>query len=305
VIFNVQRFSTEDGPGLRTTVFFKGCPLRCLWCHNPEGLTAKRQLVWHNARCIGCGDCVQACPHQALAMREEGVAIDRVRCRACGSCARACPAGALEVIGREVESAGLAEELARDVEFFKVSGGGVTFSGGECLMQPGLLLETAAVLREKGLHVAIDTSGLASAAVFERALAAADLILYDIKLIDPDRHRALTGADNQVILDNAKRLAAGGRPFWVRFPVIPGCTDDNENVRAVSEFIAREMPGAERVDFLAYNNLCESDYKRLNTEFQLEGRGPMTREEMDRVLAVARSAGLDPVVGGSLAREDE
>lgn len=303
IIFNVQRFSTEDGPGLRTTAFLKGCPLRCRWCHNPEGLSPKPDLVWYRVKCQGYGDCVMACPNGALMPKPEGMDVDRGRCRGCGICARACPTGALEVLGRELTSVELAAELARDAEFFKTSGGGVTFSGGECLAQPDFLFETATLLRGQGIDVAVDTSGLASRSVFERALELADLILYDIKLIDPERHRVATGADNRLILENARLLARSGRRFWVRFPVIPGWTDDEENVRAVSMFVAREMPGAERVDFLAYNNLCESDYERLGLPYDLAGRGLLTQGEMDRVVRLARECGLDPIPSGPLATQ--
>ncbi len=305
VIFNIQRFSTEDGPGLRTTAFLKGCPLRCAWCHNPEGLSPGPDLVWYRVKCKGYGRCFATCPRTALSAEEEGIRVDRSACDGCGDCARTCPTGALEVLGREVSAAGLAAEMARDGEFFRSSGGGVTFSGGECLAQPDFCLEAAALCREEGIHVAIDTCGLVSRGVFEKALAAADLILYDVKLIDPARHRAATGADNRLILENARALASSGVRFWVRFPVIPGFTDDDVNVRAVSTFVAREMPGAERVDFLAFNNLCVADYERLGFRFALADRGLLSRAEMDRVLEVARACGIDPNPSGTLAEAKE
>ncbi|MCL6580867.1 MAG: glycyl-radical enzyme activating protein [Firmicutes bacterium] len=313
IIFNVQRFSTEDGPGLRTTVFFKGCPLRCRWCHNPEGLSPHPQLVWSAERCLGCGTCVKACPLAVLAFATRGGAdpacsatvlrIDRSRCRACGTCAEACPSRALEVLGRRVSADELVAELARDAEFYRVSGGGVTFSGGECLFQPEFFLAAAKAVKDAGLELAVDTSGLAPPHLFERALALADLVLYDVKLIDPERHRQATGVDNRVILDNARRLAASGCRFWVRFPVIPGWTDDEDNVRAVARFVAREMAGVERVDFLAYNNLGEGDWARLGLAYDLAGQGLLEPERMERALEIARREGLDPRPSGLLARD--
>lgn len=266
-------------------------------------MSSKPQVVWYDVKCLDCGDCVMACPNGVLTRRAEGMRVDRARCKGCGTCARACPAGALELLGREVGAAELAAELARDAEFFRASGGGVTFSGGECLAQPGLLVATARLLRERVVHVAVDTSGFAPTAVFRQALEVADLILYDIKAVDPERHKTLTGVDNRVILENARTLAASGKPFWVRFPVIPGYTDDVENVRAVSAFVSREMPGAERVDFLAYNNLCEADYRRLDMPFPLAGRPLLTPAEMEKVLTLARAAGLDPKASGPMAAE--
>ncbi len=301
LILNIQRFSTEDGPGLRTTVFLKGCPLRCAWCQNPEGLSPQPELVWMRSKCQGHGRCVAACAKGALLPRPDGLFIDRSKCDACGACAVACPTAALEVLGRRVASDALAAELARDAEFFAASGGGVTFSGGECLTQPEFVFETAAILRADGIKVAFDTAGLVSPEIFGRALEAADLILYDVKLIDRDRHQAACGADNRLILENARSLGRSGKPFWVRFPVIPGYTDDDENVRDVSRFVAREMAGAERVDFLAYNNLCEGDWTRLGLPYALAGRPLLTRERFERVLEVGREAGIRPIPSGPVA----
>ena len=263
-----------------------------MWCHNPEGLSPSPEIAWAGTRCIACGECARTCPNGVYGPAGPG-GRDRSRCLACGACARACPSGALQLLGREVGASALAAELSRDRVFFETSGGGVTFSGGECLAQPDLFVEAAVILRAGGTPVALDTSGLAARATFDRAALAADLVLYDIKLIDPARHKAATGADNRLILDNARALAASGRRFWVRFPVIPGLTDDDENVRAVSEFIGREMAAAERVDFLPYNNLCEADYRRLGLPFALADRKPLSPQEMGRVADLARQSGLD------------
>ncbi|MBU1746877.1 MAG: glycyl-radical enzyme activating protein, partial [Chloroflexi bacterium] len=194
--FNVQRFSTEDGPGIRTTVFFKGCPLRCVWCHNPEGLSPRPELVWYDTRCIGAHDCLAACPERALELTSQGMRIDRARCTVCGDCSRACPAGALELVGREWTLADLLTEIEKDAVFYETSGGGVTFSGGEPLLQADFVLALARRCREAGHHVALDTCGIVPWARYEAVLPWVNLVLYDLKLFDGERHRASTGADN-------------------------------------------------------------------------------------------------------------
>ena len=255
ITFNIQRFSTEDGPGIRTTVFLKGCPLRCAWCHNPEGLSPRPELVWYDVRCIGARDCLRACPVGALELTPAGMRIDRERCTVCGECARACPAGALEVIGREWTPQALLAEVEKDRLFYETSGGGVTFSGGEPMYQAEFVREAARLCRRAGIPVALDTCGAAPWEQYEAVLPWVDLVLYDLKIWDPDRHRAATGADNARILENARRIAAAGPAMWIRTPVIPGYTDDEANIAALAAFIAGELPTVRRWDLLAYTNL--------------------------------------------------
>ncbi len=281
--FNVQRFSTEDGPGIRTTAFFKGCPLRCAWCHNPEGLEARPELVWHDVRCIAARDCLAACPSDALALTPQGMQIDRARCDACGACAAACPTGALEVIGRAWSVEALLEELLKDRAFYETSAGGVTLSGGEPLLQGDFLCSLLPRCKEAGLHVALDTCGAPAWARYERVLPWVDLVLYDLKLMDPERHRAATGVGNEQILANARRLAAAGVPMWVRTPVIPGCTADVENIVAIGEFIRQCLPTVARWDLLAYTNLGRPKYHRLGRAYALEQAPLMAREEMEAI----------------------
>ena len=281
--FNVQRFSTEDGPGIRTTVFLKGCPLRCAWCHNPEGLEPHPDLVWYDVRCIAARECLRACPRNALELTPAGMRIERAVCDGCGACAAACPAGALEVIGQRWGVDELLAEVRKDQVFYETSGGGVTFSGGEPLVQADFLAALLPRCKEAGLHVALDTCGALPWERYERVLPWVDLVLYDLKVMDPERHRAATGAPNDRILDNAADLAARGLPIWVRTPVIPGYTADLENIRAIGEFIRQHLPTVERWDLLAYTNLGRPKYHRLGRPYALEHAPLLTRAEMEAV----------------------
>jgi pyruvate formate lyase activating enzyme len=287
ITFNVQRFSTEDGPGIRTTVFFKGCPLRCAWCHNPEGLSPRPELMWYDVRCIGARDCLSVCPVDALELTPEGMRIDRERCDACGACAEACPAAALEVIGKTWAPDDLFAEVQKDTVFYETSGGGVTLSGGEPMMQADFLLALLRLCREAELHVALDTCGAAAWARYEEVLPLVDLVLYDLKIFDAGCHQAGTGVDNGTILDNARRIAATGVPMWIRTPVIPGHTADAANITALGDLIAAELPTVQRWDLLAYTNLGGPKYHRLDRPYALESVPLLTRAEMEALHAVA------------------
>jgi pyruvate formate lyase activating enzyme len=279
--FNIQRFSTEDGPGIRTTAFLKGCPLRCAWCHNPEGLSPKPELIWYDVRCIGARDCLQACPENALTLTPQGIRISRERCTACGACEKACPAAALEVIGRNWTPEEMVAELLKDQVFYETSGGGVTFSGGEPMMQVDFLCQVLPRCREAGVHIALDTCGAVAWESYERVLPWVDLALYDLKIMDAKCHKAATGVSNDTILENARRLAARGVPMWIRTPVIPGYTDDQENILAIARFISEALPTVQRWDLLAYTNLGQPKYHRLDREYLLEKVPLLTRQEME------------------------
>ena len=301
-ILNIQRMSTEDGPGLRTTVFFKGCSLRCRWCHNPESISARTQVYWIADRCMGCGTCAALCPEIALTLTEAGVRIDRQRCSGCGQCAAACPSTAMERLGEEWTLDDLLREVLKDRAYF-ASEGGVTLSGGEPALQAEFVTPFLQQLRHQGIHTALDTAGRYDREVLDHLLPHTSLVLYDLKLSDPKLHKVFTGHLNTVILKNAMRAAellqAGpkGRRMWIRTPIIPGATDPEGNIRGIGRFIAEHLKGAvSRWELCAFNNLCKDKYLRLGQAWAYDGCPLPERQEMERLADVARKSGVDPAM---------
>jgi pyruvate formate lyase activating enzyme len=293
VIFNVQRYSTEDGPGIRTTVFIKGCPMYCPWCHNPEGLDSRPELMWYDVRCIAARECLEVCPQDALTLTPEGMVIDRERCNGCGDCEEACPAAALEVIGKERTAADVAAEALRDKVFYEKSGGGVTLSGGEPALQDDFSLALMGMLKEEGIHLALDTCGGVRWERLKPLVDLSDLVLMDLKIMDEDKHLEHTGIPLKLVLDNARHVAELGLPLWIRTPVIPGYTDTEDNVRGIARFIVSNLPTVERYDLLAFNNTCDAKYRRLDKLFPLSGESLISEEKMGELARAAAEEGLD------------
>jgi pyruvate formate lyase activating enzyme len=296
-IFDIKRFAVHDGPGIRTTVFLKGCPLRCDWCHNPESQEFGPVLAHFPRNCIGCGKCLTACPQGAIRATPEGNVIDRRRCVRCGTCTRECYAEALVLHGRRATVGEVIDEVEKDRLFYENSGGGMTLSGGEPLSQPEFALALLRAGRRAGFHNALDTSGLARRDVLEEAAKYTDLLLYDLKSLDPVAHRARTGRSSRLILANLKRLGRGSVPICVRVPVVPGFNDGEVSLAAIGEFV-RCLPAVESVELLRYHRLGEGKYAGLGLSCPTLGLEPPSDERMARLVEAVRATGVQCTTSG-------
>lgn len=297
VVFDIMRFSTHDGPGIRTTVFLKGCPLACAWCHNPESQSIQPELMLRPNLCIRCGACIEACPEGAIYAEDGLILTDIERCILCTACSEACYAEARELVGREMSVAEVAAEVARDIPVYEESGGGVTFSGGEALMQRDFLSALLAECKRRGIHTALDTSGYAPWATLESVRGLVDLFLFDLKAVDGSLHRRLTGVSNELVLGNLRRLCQLGHAVILRVPLVPGLNDGAAELRAAAE-LAASLPGVLRVDVLPYHRAGAEKYHRLQRPYELAEIQPPGAEQIERAAAILRESGLRVQVGG-------
>ncbi len=295
IVFNIQRFSTHDGPGIRTTVFLKGCPLTCHWCSNPESQLKKPQLMVRNLKCSGCGACVEVCPEGALTMSEEGQRqINWQKCNDCFDCVEACLYGSMNVSGDEMTVEQVVEEVEKDRVFYKNSGGGVTISGGEPMGQTGFLELLLQKLKAADIHVALDTTGQASQESYDRILPNVDLVLFDIKQLDPDQHKKYIGVSNKLILKNAK-FVAGKANTWFRIPLIAGFNDSVEHFERVVE-MASEY-GVEKISLLPFHEGGTAKTDQVGNPLpEYSGEAP-TDEHIQSLIDLAEEKGVLVTVG--------
>lgn len=297
IISDIQRYSIHDGPGIRTLVFFKGCPLTCLWCSNSESQNSSPEIMYSKDKCKNCERCLSVCAQKAIEDIEGDKVIDRSICNVCGNCVDACPNQALEIAGRSMTVEDVVRECEKDVVFYRSSGGGITLSGGESLFQPEF---STAILREchkRGIHTAVETCGLQAWEKMSPMLPYTDLVLYDLKCMDPEKHMLLTGASNRVILENARNLALEKIPMIIRLPVVPGYNDSETNIRAAAEFVAT-LNSVMEVNLLPYHRLGETKYKKLGIEYKLENTSPPSNEHMEGTARIIESYGLETHIGG-------
>ncbi|MEE1086371.1 MAG: trans-4-hydroxy-L-proline dehydratase activase [Schaedlerella sp.] len=299
-ITNIQKYSIHDGDGIRTTVFFKGCPLRCRWCHNPETQFFCKQLMVDFEKCTGCGNCISECPEHAVHMKDGKAVMDFVYCTACGICTTSCLSNIREVAGKEYTVRELIKELAKDEMFYEESGGGVTLSGGEVMcMDIEFIEELVKGLNRRGITVTIDTCGFAPYIGFKRILPYVDTFLYDVKLIDNERHREYTGVYNTIILRNLKYLSAEGARIYIRIPVIKGVNADQGSMKEIAEWMCVNKINAAQVNLLPYHNTGSNKYNRLGMQYEEDAFETPSKEEMESFVELFKKAGFHKIkIGG-------
>jgi pyruvate formate lyase activating enzyme len=297
LVFDIKKFSIHDGPGIRTTVFFKGCPLNCEWCHNPESQAPRRELIVRTNRCIRCGACLEACSHGGVIQEGDAYVVDIGRCQLCGACVEACHAEAREIVGQVMTVAEVMAEVERDLAFYDESGGGATFSGGEPLAQPEFLAGLLGACRGAAIHTAVDTCGYAPWSVLDAIRGDVDLFLYDLKLMNDEAHRRLTGVSNRPILQNLRALSEGGAAIILRVPIIPGINDSRDNARALAAFAAA-LPRLQGIDLLPYHPTAVDKYARMNRAYRLQGTRPPDAEDLAGIAQALQQAGVPVRIGG-------
>ncbi len=298
LIFDIKRYSINDGPGIRITIFFKGCPLRCMWCHNPESISAKVEKMYNPSKCIGAKSCIEVCPENALTLTPEGIVTDYNLCKLCGKCAEACPTKAIEMSGRKESLEVLLIEIEKERIVIEQSGGGVTFSGGEPLFYHDFLTVLMDSCRKMGFHRALDTSGYCKTDIIMEVAKRTDLFLYDLKIFDKEKHKRFTGVDNEIILHNLKELSRTGAEINIRIPFIGGINTDIENLEKTAEFISQLDGKKKQINILPYHEIAVHKYKKLGKKYDSLNMREPNKEEIQMAQSVFAKWDLEAIIGG-------
>ena len=296
-IFDIKKYAIHDGPGIRTTIFFKGCPLSCRWCHNPESISGASQRLYREERCIGCLECISACLNDAISAGENKLKWEAANCVYCKTCARRCPAEAIEFIGKTMSVEDVVAEISKDTLFYDESSGGVTFSGGEPLMQPSFLTGLLKACGDLDLHRAVDTCGYADTRTLLKVASHVDLFLYDLKHMDPEKHYRYTGVSNEMILANLKCLSRQGAKIIIRLPVIPGINNDRKNIERTGAFLS-PLAGVNQVNILPYHRTAEAKYKNLGLQSDIADIERPVRDDLESIARQLERYGLQVKIGG-------
>jgi len=292
IIFNIQRYSLHDGPGLRTVIFFKGCQLRCKWCSNPESHEFKRELYVSTLQCIGCGQCIKVCPQKALSKVDGCIVIDRALCKSCDLCTELCPSGAIQFYGKAQTAYEVFKTVLRDATFYRNSNGGVTLSGGEPTLQPDFAYEILSMCKEEGINTAIETCGFTRWENLEKLLPLLDYVYYDVKHVISAKHVAGTGSDCSIILANLKKLISVKHDVVIRIPVIPSFNDDKHSIDAIIDWIDTNLSGIS-VEIMAYHRYGEGKYELLGREYQMKNVNNLSTEVMENIVSTFKSKSID------------
>jgi len=297
LIYNIQKFAIHDGPGIRTLVYMKGCPLNCAWCSSPQSQKPDPEIIYYEVRCKKCGDCVKTCPVKAMSLAEDGVSIERARCNSCGECAEICPNQALEILGRGVTVSELFREINKDSGFYRRSGGGITVGGGEPTMQPEFVEEFLKQCRQNYIHTAIETCGFVRWENLKNILDYVDLVYMDIKHMDPVVHEKITSVSNTIILENVRKVSVL-RSLIIRIPVVPGCNDSDDNIRDTANFASQLGDNLIRVELLPYHKFGTQTYSQIGRKYGLQHIEPPDDDRMEILKKIVESCGIKAQIGG-------
>lgn len=298
LIFDIKRYAINDGPGIRIVIFLKGCNLNCAWCHNPESISAQQERMYAPAKCIRCGTCVEACTKKAITLTPEGIVTDTELCKLCGTCAEVCPTKAIEMSGKAATVAEVMAEIEKEQVFFDQSGGGVTFSGGEPMLHHEFLIQLLDECGRRKIHRAVDTAGLVNTGILLEVAKRTDLFLYDLKMMDSEKHRKWIGVPNEKILENLKVLAETGANIIIRIPLIGGVNDDLENMTETARFVY-ELSGEKKVvNLLPYHKIAQTKYQKLGRPADFHLLEEPSKEVQTRAVSIFKQLGLEASIGG-------